>query len=128
MINWDSLKERKRQGRKRWDYVLYRGLLPSHLALDLPALPQHPIQSNKGKHIYDTKLTQSGSNLSHFIYDTKVFQILYSTYHELNEEPCFFIFLLTQVFNLLSSVYFKNSITLKLHFGWSTFFCLLDHA
>jgi hypothetical protein len=38
---------------------------------------------------------------SYLIYDTKIFQILYSTYHELNLKPCFFIFLLTQNFNLL---------------------------
>jgi hypothetical protein len=65
---------------------------------------------------------------SHHIYDTKVFEIWYSTYHRLNRGPCFFIFLLTQVFNLLSCVYIKNSIIFKLDFGWTTFFGLLDHA
>jgi hypothetical protein len=62
---------------------------------------------------------------SHFIYDTKVFQILYSTYHELNGGPCFFIFLLTQVFNLLSCVYIKKIVIFKLQFGQTTFFLYL---
>jgi hypothetical protein len=43
----------------------------------------------------------------HLIYDTKVFQNLYSTYYKLNGGPWFFIFLLSQVFNLLSCVYIK---------------------
>jgi hypothetical protein len=55
------------------------------------------------------------------IYDTKVFQILYSTYHELNRGPCFLIFLLSQVFNLFSCVYIKKIIIFKLHFGCITF-------
>jgi hypothetical protein len=58
---------------------------------------------------------------SHLIYDTKVFQILYSIYHKQNRRPCFFIFLLSQVFNLLSCVYIKKIIILKLHY----FLCLL---
>jgi hypothetical protein len=62
---------------------------------------------------------------SHLIYDTKVFQILYSTYHKLNGGPCFFIFLLTQVFNLLSCVYIKQSIIFKLHFGRTIVFVYL---
>jgi len=53
----------------------------------------------------------------HLVYDTKVFQILYSTYYKLNGGPCCCIFLLSQVYNLLSCVYIKNSIIFKLHFG-----------
>jgi hypothetical protein len=61
------------------------------------------------------------------IYDTKVFQSWYSTYYTLNGGPCFFIFLLSQVINLLSCVYIKNYVILKLRFG-HYFFGLLYHA
>jgi hypothetical protein len=58
---------------------------------------------------------------SHLIYDTKVFQILYSSYHKLNGGPCLFIFLLSEVINLHSSIYIKNIVIFQLHFGWTIF-------
>jgi hypothetical protein len=76
----------------------------------------------------NTKLTPiMFKSTSHLIYDTKVFQILYSTDHKLNGRPCFLIFLCTQLFNLLSCDYIKDSVIFKLHLG-QIFFCLLDHG
>jgi hypothetical protein len=69
----------------------------------------------------NTKLTPSCSNFLHLIYDTKVFQILYSTYYKLRRGPSFFIFLLSQVFNLLSCVYIRVLVIFKLHFGRNIF-------
>jgi hypothetical protein len=63
---------------------------------------------------------------SHLIYDTKVFQIFYLAYHKLNGVPCFFTFLLTEVFNLLSCVY--KICHFKITFWADYFFGLLDHA
>jgi hypothetical protein len=75
----------------------------------------------------NTKLIQSGSNLFLILFMIPNIQILYSTYHKLNGGPCFFIFLLTQAFNIFSCVYKYIIVILKLHFKRTIFFGLFDH-